>query len=78
MIAILKMKNTCCLLEDLQEAVFLPGSNKGFSCMSVPMKKQKNCTEGNDDVNNAVHFPDPMWDQPGTSGQPSGIFKIII
>ena len=40
------------------------------------MKKiaQNNCTEGNDDVNNAFHIPDPMQDQPGTSGEPSGIF----
>lgn len=39
---------------------------------------QNNCTEGNYDVNNAVHIPDYMWDQRGTSGEPSGIFKIII
>ena len=39
---------------------------------------QNNYTEGNDDVNHAIHIPDPMWDQPGTSGEPSGIFLIII
>ena len=49
MIAILKMKNTLLLLEDFQQVLFLPGSNKEFFTIErkIPTRAWERLKEDN-------------------------------